>query len=76
MGERFLSISMIFNRKRVEFTPGWCNFNRKLRKTLKHDSGDLVCCDTCPGCYHEDCIQGKLGYIDPKADVKVWRCPD
>lgn len=37
--------------------------------------GELLCCDTCPACYHGDCIEGKQGWV-PVSDDTLWRCPD
>ena len=67
---------MILCPKHFDLLQAGCKPPTVLACVVCGDGGDLVCCDTCPGCYHEDCIQGKLGYIDPTADVKVWRCPD
>jgi hypothetical protein len=39
--------------------------------------GDLTCCDTCPACYHVDCIRGKQGFVAvPEGEEAIWRCPD
>ena len=40
--------------------------------------GSLVCCDTCPGSFHLDCIRGKQGFIEPpEGDTTIlWSCPE
>ena len=39
-------------------------------------AGELICCDTCPGTYHSECISGKQGYIKPPEGDAKWSCPD
>jgi hypothetical protein len=38
--------------------------------------GSLICCDTCPGSFHLDCIRGKQGFIEPPDGDKSWSCPE
>jgi hypothetical protein len=35
------------------------------------DGGNLVCCDTCAGAFHSQCIEG---YASP-LDGEIWQCP-
>jgi histone-lysine N-methyltransferase NSD2 len=36
----------------------------------------MVCCDTCPGSFHVDCIAGKQGFIQPPDGESTWSCPE
>ena len=40
------------------------------------EGGILLCCDTCPGAYHTECITGHAGFLGSVEAGKEWSCQD